>query len=317
MKHIIFRACRKIFRQDPYTNEFTTYIGQDANDYIAKRIKNEKKGLMISKFGTIELDNIICYEVNKKGCNINDYINAIQGKYSIHEQEAFEKLCNNAGFFPNNIELMEKYNNLVRKDMREIDILGSYLKAERYINDSLASGCVKVDLDGYYAPFLWKNPWTRLLEGKKVLVVHPFVDSIKKQYARREKLFSDPKVLPQFSELHLIKAVQSIANNEKSLPYKNWFEALKHMEKQMDEIDYEVALIGCGAYGMNLAAHAKRKGKIAIHLAGWTQMLFGIYGNRWIQDQPEYSKFVNDYWIRPSKNERPNNADRVENACYW
>ena len=68
---------------------------------------------------------------------------------------------------------------------------------------------------------------------------------------------------------------------------------------------------------MNLAAHAKRNGKIAIHLAGWTQMLFGIYGNRWIEDQPEYHRFVNEYWIRPSEKERPDNVDKVENACYW
>lgn len=34
----------------------------------------------------------------------------------------------------------------------------------------------------------------------------------------------------------------------------------------MDAYDYDVAIIGCGAYGMHLAAHAKRKGKIAIHL---------------------------------------------------
>lgn len=317
MKHIVFRACRKVFREYPYTNQFTTYIGQMANDYITERIKNEENGLMISKFGTIELDNIICYEINKKGRGIKDYLNAIQGRYSIYQQETFEKLCNNAGFFPNDINMLEKYNDLVRRDMKEIDVLGSYLKAERYINNGLSYKCVKVDLDGYYAPFLWENPWTKCLKGKKVLVVHPFVESIKKQYDRREKLFSNPEVLPEFSELHLIKAVQSIANNEKNLPYKDWFEALKDMENQMDQMDYDIALIGCGAYGMNLAAHAKRRGKISIHLAGWTQMLFGIYGNRWIEDQPEYRKFVNEYWIRPSENERPDNADRIENACYW
>ena len=317
MKHLVFKACRKIFRENPYTDQFIMYKGQKANDYIAERIKNEKSGLMISKFGTIELDNIICYEINKNGISIQDYVNAIRGRYSIHKQEAFVKLCNNAGFFPNNEEMLENYDKLVREDIKEIDILGSYLKAEKYINSDLTSKCVKVDLDGYYAPFLWKNPWTRCLKGKRVLVIHPFVDSIKKQYEKREKLFANPDVLPEFSNLYLIKAVQSIANNDKDLPYKDWFDALKNMENQMDKIDYDIALIGCGAYGMNLAAHAKRNGKIAIHLAGWTQMLFGIYGNRWIEDQPEYHRFVNEYWIRPSEKERPYNVDKVENACYW
>ena len=89
------------------------------------------------------------------------------------------------------------------------------------------------------------------------------------------------------------------------------------MKNQMDQSDYEIALIGCGAYGMSLAAHAKRQGKIAVHMAGWTQMLFGIYGNRWIEDQPEFKKYINEYWTRPGVDERPKNAEIVEGGCYW
>ena len=89
------------------------------------------------------------------------------------------------------------------------------------------------------------------------------------------------------------------------------------MKNKIDNVDFDIALIGCGAYGMNLAAHIKRRGKIAIHMAGWTQMLFGIYGNRWIEDRPEYTKYINSYWIRPSENEKPFGAEKIENACYW
>jgi len=46
-------------------------------------------------------------------------------------------------------------------------------------------------------------------------------------------------------------------------------------------------------------------------------MLFGIYGKRWIQDQPKFSKFINDSWIRPMDSERPSGANSVEGACYW
>lgn len=317
MKYMLFRIGRKLLREKPYTNKYVNFAGQKANDYIAKCIRTNQNGLMIGKFGTIELDNLICYEVNQRGISLKDYILALRGQYSIHIDEAFAKLCNNAGFFPPDKSLLQRYDTLVRQDMKEIDILGSYLKAETLIETGLSTKCVRVDLDGYYAPFLWKKPWTSELKNKKVLVVHPFVESIKKQYDRRELLFSNPDVLPRFSDLHLIKAVQSIANNGKNLPYKDWFEALDFMKRQMDQYDYDITLIGCGAYGMELAAHAKRKGKVAVHLAGWTQMLFGIYGNRWIKDQPEYSCFINEYWIRPSLSEIPQNADHVESACYW
>ena len=45
------------------------------------------------------------------------------------------------------------------------------------------------------------------------------------------------------------------------------------MEDGIAEIDFEVALIGCGAYGLPLAAHVKRLGKKAVHLGGATQNL--------------------------------------------
>lgn len=89
------------------------------------------------------------------------------------------------------------------------------------------------------------------------------------------------------------------------------------MKDEISKLDFDIALIGCGAYGMCLAAHVKRMGKQAVHLAGWTQMLFGVYGERWIKDQPKYSKYINDYWIRPLESEKPKGAEKVENGCYW
>ena len=44
------------------------------------------------------------------------------------------------------------------------------------------------------------------------------------------------------------------------------------------KFDFDVALIGCGAYGFPLAAKLKTAGKQAIHLGGVLQALFGIKG---------------------------------------
>lgn len=317
MKHILLRVCRKICRRRKklYTNQRVQYSGQKANDFISDSIKNNKDGLMISKFGTIELNNVCCF-LTQRNVGIRDVWNTIRGDYTIFPDEALEQLCHNAGFFPKDRELWKRYNEKVLKDMSLIDILASYQFAEDKVENFFGK-CTNVDLDGYYAPFLWDNPWTKQLKGKRVLVIHPFTESIKQQYLKREKLFSNTDVLPEFKELILIKAVQSMADNTEHLSYSDWFKALESMEMEMDSNDYDVALIGCGAYGMELAAHAKKRGKIGIHLAGWTQMLFGIYGNRWLVDQPEYSRFINEYWIRPSKGERPKGADTVENGCYW
>lgn len=269
---------------------------------------------MISKFGFVELHSLCSFLSIIQGVNIKKYKEALHGGRDIYPEVCLKALCHNAGFFPNNINLAYEWKDMVLSDLTSIDILGSYLEEEKYLKTEL-SQCIKVNLNGYYAPYLWENPWTKVLKGKKVLVIHPFVDSIRCQYEKRAYLFSNPDVLPEFSNLYLIKAVQSIAGTKTE--YKDWFEALSYMENEMDKLDYEIAIIGCGAYGMNLAAHAKKQGKIAIHMAGWTQMLFGIYGKRWIQDQPEFSKYINDYWIRPTESERPANANSIEGACYW
>ncbi len=317
IQKIIFKSLRRIFRQQQTAiyNEYVDLYDETANDYIYKQLSTGKP-MMISKFGSIELSALVCYHVHKNGIGIKEYWDAIHERISIDKKNAIAHICRNAGFFPNDIKMGEKFYERVVSDMKMIDVLGSYQYKERYLFNFI--NALRVNLNGYYAPFLWEHPWTKWLEGKKVLVVHPFTESIKYQYEHnRERLFVNSNVLPKFKELILIKAVQSIAEAKEGLPFSNWFEALKFMEDEIDKHDYDIALIGCGAYGMSLAAHCKRMGKQAIHLAGWTQMLFGIYGNRWLNDQVEYSKYINEYWIRPLPEEKPKGAEKIENGCYW
>ena len=82
----------------------------------------------------------------------------------------------------------------------------------------------------YLYPKSGVKPWTAALKGKKVLVVHPFSESIKKQYENNrlhifERQFEADDMLPEF-ELHTIKAVQTLAG-EGDNRFKTWFEALE------------------------------------------------------------------------------------------
>ncbi len=322
VRDFVLRLGRKIYRTINGENRSfwdlsrVQYDGQDGNDLVREAILNTKNGLMVTKFGTIELNALCsCYRY-KRGYKLSDYFDYVKNKGSIYPEQTIKALCSNAGFFPNSVDLEYKFTDLVLEDIKSIDILGSYCEQECYLEKELAH-CKKIDIYSYCAPFSYKQPWTSALKGKKVLVVHPFTESIKRQYELREKLFEDPEVLPEFKKLYLVKAVQSIAGNGKNTGYEDWFEALSAMEKEIDSYDYDVAIIGCGAYGMSLAAHCKRQGKIAIHMASWVQMLFGIYGQRWAVDQPEYANYINKYWTRPMESEKPKNADIVENGAYW
>ena len=76
------------------------------------------------------------------------------------------------------------------------------------------------------------------------------------------------------------------------------------MKDEISNKKFDIALIGCGAYGLPLAGHVKRLGKIGIHMGGCLQLLFGIKGKRW-DNNPSVNKFYNDNWVRPSNNDIP------------
>jgi hypothetical protein len=98
--------------------------------------------------------------------------------------------------------------------------------------------------------------------------------------------------------------------------HKDWVAALDDLKGQMDAQDYDVALIGAGAFSLALATHAKARGRIGVHLGGTTQFLFGVYGGRW-KDSAEFQAFINKDWIRPDETETPQTVEKIENGCYW
>ena len=283
-----------------------------SNELIYKTLINNKP-CMIGRFGSTEMLCLTNY-IGIKNRIYRNYKTYIQSKTPPWwwESSTINQLQQWSGFFPNKIEQVEKFCELMLNDIKELDILGTWLKEEYFFNNELQNA-KKVMLEDM-EPFFVKNPWTQALEGKIVLVVHPFSETIERQYLKRELIFEN-NVLPKF-ELKTIKAVQSIAGEKTG--FNDWFEALESMKNKIDSTEYDICIIGAGAYGLPLAAHVKRNCKKAIHLAGVTQLLFGIKGKRWeVNFVWPYTNLYNDYWVRPGENEKPKNAVIVENACYW
>lgn len=219
-----------------------------------------------------------------------------------------------SGFFPATVSHCRQFVALMQEDLKQVDVLGTWCKQEALFADQLPPGAQRVrfrDLE----PYMHQRPWSAALAGKRVLVIHPFAEAIQRQFSlKRAQLFPGSEVLPSF-ELITIKAVQSIANNECGFP--DWFAALNDMKRQMEANRFDVAIIGCGAYGFPLAAHAKRIGKIGIHLGGQTQLLFGIKGKRWETGHDKIKALFNEHWIYPDEADRPRNFTAVEGGAYW
>ena len=291
------------------------YSFQDASDIISDLI-NSPKPAMIARFGKVELNCVVNYLNINSSEPIKDKISKYIKSEIDHlswDKQIISEMKINAGFFSNSIKNIEQFCIMMIQDMAQVDILGSWLEKEEYVkNKMLQSKTVRLlDLEPYYHDI----PWSKFLAGKKVLVIHPFTESIINQYNnKRELLFKDKSILPKF-DLITIKAVQTIAGNNDN-NFENWFDALNFMKNQIIDIDFDIAIIGCGAYGFPLAAHIKRMNKKSIHLGGATQILFGIIGQRWETEYKNFN-FPNEHWVRPSPNEVPKQSQLVENACYW
>lgn len=273
--------------------------GLEEETQIIVDLLESDKPCMISRFGSVELQAICLMRYWP-------WLNFLK-------ERSYRQIGNNAGFFPVDKQQLMRFYRCYKEDVDQMDILVTWRIEELLVHDWLRGKqrIQKSTLDEFYAQ---SNPWTQALKDKNVLVVHPFAEAIEKQYQKRESLFDSPLVLPGFKSLKTVKAVQSIAGN--SVEFRTWFEALDFMKSEIDKADYDIALIGCGAYGLPLAAHVKRMGKKAIHMGGVLQFLFGIKGKRYV-DNPETAKYINEYFVSPSESDRPKLADKVEGGCYW
>lgn len=214
-----------------------------------------------------------------------------------------------------NGEEIEKYGNLIIQAYKNADMIANFYSKidEGKLIKKYAENAILVP-NRTVEPYYSSMPWSRALKGKKVLVVHIFEDEIQMQYLKRDKLF-ESEVLPEF-ELQTLKPVWYLSLVKRDERFSNWFEALEYLKAEISKRDFDIALLGCGPFGVPLCDYIKSMGKQAIYIGGALQILFGIKGNRWL-NHPYISKLMNEYWISPNDSSKPKNAEKMENACYW
>ncbi|WNC71180.1 hypothetical protein RGQ13_13750 [Thalassotalea psychrophila] len=288
LRHFLYSTCLK-----DYSGEFLNEY--NANEYI-KDLINSNNPFMVSRLGSTELSVLRSFKNNVD--------------YNEKQRETIQSL---SGFFPVTTDNLNLFSEMYFKHISNIDVLGIWMNpfedviANEYCENAFITKLRSLE------PYFYSNPWTSALKDKKVLVVHPFNNSIEGQYKNRKLLFKDESVLPEF-ELSTYQAVQSLGGDSDT--YSSWFEALEGMQNDISKLDFDIAIIGAGAYGLPLASFIKKSGRSAIHLGGATQLLFGVYGRRW-EVKEDFKDIINENWVRPTENEKPKAAKNVENSCYW
>lgn len=224
-----------------------------------------------------------------------------------------EKLWNTPGIFPATDKEFERFRKSYIDAAGAADLLGlMHSPYEGFVVKNYARQartCALESLEPYFA----SNPWSHALDGKTVLVVHPFAKSIEQQFRRREELFDDAKVLPDFT-LRTLRPPQTMCGNTGG--YESWTQALHDLSAQVLDTEFDAAIVGCGSYGLPLGAVIKHSGRPCVHLGGATQVLFGLIGKRW-EENPRFASLIKSSWQRPDESEKPKNYHTAEGGCYW
>lgn len=269
---------------------------------------SEDKGVSIGRMPGIEADALSAWV--KLGRDTDKLIST--------EKDAVFRLQQNTGFYAETHKfnsVLDAWCNIYLESLRSSDLLYRLETDYAARNDFLVADALN-EIHVWSATRL--HQWVPLLEGKKVLVVTPFKDSVLNQWSKREGLFLTghiPLKYPNF-ELEVIQAHNTIFGN-KPYPCSDWLGSYREMCEEIKSKEFDLAVLGCGSYGVPLCDYIKSIGKSAFYVGSYCQILFGIRGKRWdIQGNPTHSYF-NDLWCNPTSAEVPKNYEKVEDGCYW
>ena len=232
-----------------------------------------------------------------------------------------KRLYECSGLFPIRHDIFFRWADECRLSLGQLDLASQWQVGPAYetalesaLIDRLCPRAVRV---GYYFLRILnpRAPWLDDLAKLRWLVIHPFEKTIRAQ-------------LPHLAELGVYSesARGDLAHRARDtailacpqLPYmvpprhRDWFEALEDLKSRMEKIDYEIALVGAGAWSLPLVAHAKAMGKKGMHLGGSLQLMFGIKGGRF-----DNNRIYNPRWTRPLPQESPANHRLMEGGAYW
>jgi hypothetical protein len=153
------------------------------------------------------------------------------------------------------------------------------------------------------------------LENKKICVVTPFPKSFESQLGNLSKLFEDGRLknLDPNNVSFVKSPPQKFISTKQENPFNRWSDAVEYMKNEIDQKEYDVLLTGCGSFSLPLNHHAYVRGKTTLNMGGDLQLMFGVRGKRWKQEDYNF----NEHWISPLPEEVPKENYKVEGGAYW
>ena len=303
------KAATNGFRDVQFSDNTTIY------NYVLGKIQSGKN-FILPRVSGIENNFAVFGRITKQGGSNESIMN--------YFQHVVGAMKNNAGIKLSNMQSIIKYSDLYLKafDQCEMmagwDLQGNYIghiaDSHEYLKKTYPEKRMvwALALDVFH--YIYANPWTTALRGKRVLIISTFEESIKEKIPIREKIYGID-LFPDCT-ISTIRPPQTQAGE----PSEEFDVELDRFLLRLDDIrdTYDVALVSCGGYANPVCAHIFESGKSAVYVGGVLQMYFGILGSRWLKERPDIIRlFLNEHWSRPKVSEKPANFGNVEGGCYW
>jgi hypothetical protein len=232
-----------------------------------------------------------------------------------------KRLYECSGLFPVRQDVFFRWAKEYESSLGDLDLVAQWQVGPFYETALEAAllhrYCPRAVRVGYYFLRIL-NPrasWLDDLAKLRWLVIHPFEKTIRAQLPHLAAL----GVYSESAHRDLeCRARDTSILACPQLPYmvpprhRDWFETLEDLKFQMSRMEYDIALVGAGAWSVPLVAHAKSMGKKGIHLGGSLQLMFGIKGGRF-----DDNGIYNSRWTRPVPEDSPDNRQLMEKGAYW
>lgn len=288
-----------------WKNENNLFQFGDSNELISTALKNNLKYdktwnicsinplITLSTCLFIQLQKINPanqYGIQQLSSQINELMKLLKEEegIAITSQKSFETLC------LQNIHSMENANiNLAFTHLspgygKTAYRQNEYLKIICNINNKL----IPHDALNIYN-YIKYNPWTHLLRGKKILIVAPHIDEIKKQIGNEIynfDFFPDCKFI-------FIQSPRTYGENIS----RDFQEEIQELMKKINDVkdDFDVSLLACNGFSNIISGLMKNIHKSSIVVGNILYFWFGIYNKIDFQKRLDVIKlYLNKNWVK-------------------
>jgi hypothetical protein len=285
-------------------------------------LSNRPKHMNISQGNIFMIEKIKSgkpFLISRTGIGAETWITYSMCKNEPINPKFVNVLSNNAGIKCINNDDLKTFTELYSNCIKNCTALATWENNyDKYFTDKYNLPTVPYQiLEPFYCIEEGIIPWSHHLSGKKVLVINPFVKSMQEQIKNNFSIYKDKHVFLKDQEYVFYKSYMTLGSNK---IHNNWIETFEIMCNDISKIEFDIAILGCGGYGLPLCDFIYSKlNKSAIYIGGGIQLLFGIMGKRWENDDmwKRIIKENNTKFIRPNANEQIKNMNTIENACYW